>query len=229
MHWQLVRSIVEKGTISQAVCLMQALLQCRFGSGPIVELARIWVQLCRHRLDPLDATIAMSSIADVIECNSDQFVILDWLGESFISGDLTLIKPIVPLMIEKVATSPNYNAISRVDGLTLVVTSIWNILDDIYGCIPKSRPLRYQNIIFAAERANWPTDKMCAANDHRIDKLAQAIFETKSWGATPILADAIEEAGCDDCLILDHLRKPAAGTHWEGCWVLDHLLGFNNK
>jgi hypothetical protein len=38
-----------------------------------------------------------------------------------------------------------------------------------------------------------------------------------------ILADALEEAGCADASILDHLREP--GPHVRGCWVLDLLLG----
>jgi hypothetical protein len=37
-----------------------------------------------------------------------------------------------------------------------------------------------------------------------------------------VLADALEEAGCDDLAILDHLRGP--GPHVRGCWVVDLLL-----
>jgi hypothetical protein len=38
-----------------------------------------------------------------------------------------------------------------------------------------------------------------------------------------VLADALEEAGCDNPDILKHLRGP--GPHVRGCWVLDLLLG----
>jgi hypothetical protein len=37
-----------------------------------------------------------------------------------------------------------------------------------------------------------------------------------------ILADALEEAGCEDVDILGHLRSP--GPHVRGCWSLDLLL-----
>jgi hypothetical protein len=37
-----------------------------------------------------------------------------------------------------------------------------------------------------------------------------------------ILADALEEAGCDDTDLLEHLRGP--GPHVRGCFVLDLLL-----
>ncbi len=39
----------------------------------------------------------------------------------------------------------------------------------------------------------------------------------------PILADALEEAGCTDAAILDHCRGP--GPHVRGCWVVDLILG----
>jgi len=38
-----------------------------------------------------------------------------------------------------------------------------------------------------------------------------------------ILADALEDAGCADDVLLSHLRGP--GPHVRGCWVLDLLLG----
>jgi hypothetical protein len=38
-----------------------------------------------------------------------------------------------------------------------------------------------------------------------------------------VLSDALEEAGCTDDAILDHLRS--AGPHFRGCWALDLILG----
>jgi hypothetical protein len=38
-----------------------------------------------------------------------------------------------------------------------------------------------------------------------------------------LLADALEEAGCDATELLTHLRRP--GPHARGCWALDTLLG----
>jgi hypothetical protein len=37
-----------------------------------------------------------------------------------------------------------------------------------------------------------------------------------------VLADALEEAGCDNADILRHLREP--GEHVRGCWVVDLIL-----
>jgi hypothetical protein len=49
------------------------------------------------------------------------------------------------------------------------------------------------------------------------------MHESGDFGAMPILADALEDAGCDNKDILKHCREP--GEHVRGCWVLDLVLG----
>ncbi|MDY3553595.1 hypothetical protein R5W24_002698 [Gemmata sp. JC717] len=39
----------------------------------------------------------------------------------------------------------------------------------------------------------------------------------------PILADALQDAGCDNDDILNHCR--ADTVHARGCWVVDAVLG----
>jgi hypothetical protein len=53
--------------------------------------------------------------------------------------------------------------------------------------------------------------------------LAAGIYEDRAFDRLPILADALEEAGCDDPAMLSHLRGD--GPHCRGCWVLDLALG----
>ena len=60
-------------------------------------------------------------------------------------------------------------------------------------------------------------------NDGTIPKLAQAIYDERAFDRMPILADALEEAGCTNSGILDHCRQPA--EHVRGCWVVDLILG----
>jgi hypothetical protein len=60
-------------------------------------------------------------------------------------------------------------------------------------------------------------------NDGAIVRLAQNLYEENRHDDLPILADALEEAGCVQTELLDHLRKP--GTHLKGCWALDLVLG----
>jgi len=56
-----------------------------------------------------------------------------------------------------------------------------------------------------------------------VKQLAEAIYETKDFSRLPILADALEDAGCNNQDILNHCRQP--GVHARGCWCLDLLLG----
>jgi hypothetical protein len=60
-------------------------------------------------------------------------------------------------------------------------------------------------------------------NSGLVIKLAKRNYDERAFGDLPILADAIEDAGCTDAAILDHLRGP--GPHVRGCWVLDLILG----
>jgi len=60
-------------------------------------------------------------------------------------------------------------------------------------------------------------------NGRAIPRMAEAIYEERAFDRLPILADALEEAGCTDAAILEHCRGP--GPHVRGCWVVDLLLG----
>jgi hypothetical protein len=53
--------------------------------------------------------------------------------------------------------------------------------------------------------------------------LAEGIYEERAFDRMPILADALQEAGCEDAEVLDHCRGP--GPHGRGCRVIDLLLG----
>jgi len=60
-------------------------------------------------------------------------------------------------------------------------------------------------------------------NGRAVVSLAQGVYEDRAFDRLPILADALEEAGCTDPDLLDHLRSP--GPHVRGCWALDLILG----
>lgn len=53
--------------------------------------------------------------------------------------------------------------------------------------------------------------------------LARAVYAEHAFDRLPILADALEEAGCDDEQVLRHCREAVA--HARGCWVVDRVLG----
>jgi len=69
-----------------------------------------------------------------------------------------------------------------------------------------------------------------AWRDGTVRQLAQAAYDerclrrgTLDPARLAVLADALEEAGCTDPDILNHLRGP--GPHVRGCWALDLILG----
>ncbi len=83
-------------------------------------------------------------------------------------------------------------------------TSQSHLLRDIYG--NPFRPVTLDQ--------SWLTSNVLA--------LANGIYTEKAFDRMPILADALQDAGCDNEDILNHCRQP--GVHVRGCWVLDLVL-----
>lgn len=63
---------------------------------------------------------------------------------------------------------------------------------------------------------SWRTDTALA--------LARQMYESREFSPMPILADALQDAGCDNDDILSHCRD-ANQVHVRGCWVVDLVLG----
>jgi hypothetical protein len=53
--------------------------------------------------------------------------------------------------------------------------------------------------------------------------LARGIYAERAFDRLPILADALEDAGCDQPDLLAHCR--GVGHHVRGCWAVDLILG----
>jgi len=108
---------------------------------------------------------------------------------------------------------------SRVDLPTMM--RVWDegfsclvgMLRDIFGPLPF-------RAVFLDPAWHTPT----------VMELARASYDKRSLPAgtldtsrRAVLADALEDAGCDNADILGHLRGP--GPHVRGCWVVDLILG----
>jgi len=52
--------------------------------------------------------------------------------------------------------------------------------------------------------------------------MARGFVESRDFSAMPILADALQDAGCEDPEILEHCR--AEKPHYRGCWVIEMIL-----
>jgi hypothetical protein len=53
--------------------------------------------------------------------------------------------------------------------------------------------------------------------------LAEGIYQDRAFDRLPILADALQDAGCENADVLGHCR--GEGPHVRGCWVVDLVLG----
>jgi len=81
-------------------------------------------------------------------------------------------------------------------------------LQDIFG------PLPFRDVSMDRTVLEW--------NDRTVHKIAQTIYDERDFNHLPILADALEDAGCDNEEILSHCRRP--GSHSRGCWCVDLIL-----
>ncbi|MBA4067026.1 MAG: hypothetical protein C0501_25610 [Isosphaera sp.] len=68
----------------------------------------------------------------------------------------------------------------------------------------------------AAFEPAWRTDTAVS--------LARGMYEARDFAAMPILADALQDVGCDSDGILSHCRDPHQ-VHVRGGWVVDLVLG----
>ncbi|QEG26072.1 hypothetical protein GobsT_08070 [Gemmata obscuriglobus] len=117
-------------------------------------------------------------------------------------------------LAETVATINAYDSVvAELDRLgsdsPQLVAPDWPVLSDRFRDV-FGNPFR--SIAVARE---WLTSDVRA--------LAEGIYAERAFDGLPILADALQEAGCDSEDLLNHLR--GEGPHVRGCWALDLVLG----
>jgi hypothetical protein len=108
-----------------------------------------------------------------------------------------------------------------------VRASFWSLVDAVklhHQCDERAAAFRtvpifrdiigthFQNLPFLPV---WRTSTVVA--------LAQQMYDSRDFAAMPILADALQDAGCDSDSVLSHCRGD--GPHVRGCWVIDLILG----
>lgn len=98
------------------------------------------------------------------------------------------------------------NPDAKIAHLTLVA----NIIREICG-----NPFR--PVIVPATCRAWDSGQ--------VGRLAEAIYAERRYQELPVLADALEDAGCTEPVLLSHLR--GGGPHVRGCWALDLARGTN--
>jgi hypothetical protein len=123
-------------------------------------------------------------------------------GEQFVKEGAT------PEMLA--AWSDECYASDRIMGCTAINPNaiIADILREVIGPIP------FRRVSIAPAVLHW--------NGEAIPNLARGFYDDRRFQDLPILADALEEAGCTNAHLLSHCRGP--GPHVRGCWALDLIL-----
>lgn len=119
---------------------------------------------------------------------------------------------------------------------------IWNVFAASSAVVPQ--PSKYSEADYSAELAGDSRRQVglvhevfgnpfrpgrldahvLAWGDGVVRRLAQAIYEDRTFQYVPVLGDALEDAGCSCDAILAHCHEHA-DEHVRGCWVLDLILG----
>jgi hypothetical protein len=99
----------------------------------------------------------------------------------------------------------------------------WAVTGDAVGDGASARQVTLLRCIFGNPFRPVQVDPAWLGwHDGATVRIAQMIYEERCFQNLPILADALEEAGCTDPDILGHCQSGSA--HVRGCWVIDALL-----
>ena len=173
-----------------------ALRMLRFSKGRMTDRKlRLFACACCHA-GPADDDADLHAAVAAIELYADGLI-----GEKQLA-DYDVHTP--NILIRTVTASEAADAAYRT-AAALSYLPLCRLLHDLIG-----NPFRP-----AAVDPRWLTS---TARD-----LARTIYEDRAFDRLPILADALEEAGCDNADVLTHLRGD--GPHVRGCWALDLVLG----
>lgn len=92
-----------------------------------------------------------------------------------------------------------------------------------FGWVPRElhsvallREVYYNPYAFVPFLNEWRTPDVLA--------IARRVYDAREFSGMPVLADALQEAGCDCPHILAHCRNEPVEAHARGCWVLDLAL-----
>ena len=92
---------------------------------------------------------------------------------------------------------------------------------------PETDYLRFMNPAFLRDIFGNPFRPVTFApawQTAAASSLAQSMYDRRDFAAMPVLADLLEEAGCDSGEVLAHCRDEKQ-VHVRGCWVVDLVLG----
>jgi hypothetical protein len=159
--------------------------------------------------DYADGDAAHEDMIEMAQAASTPTRVID--GESIRRGALTARRIVVDVAsmgesLLQVVTSMIGETIGIRAEREQETSALCALVRDIFG-----NPFRS-----SAFSPSWRTDTALA--------LATQMYESREFSAMPILADALQDAGCDNDDILSHCRDTSQ-VHVRGCWVVDLVLG----
>lgn len=108
--------------------------------------------------------------------------------------------------------------------------AVWSVLDDPASWIERElgwtgvSSTEIANILREIVGNPWRS-LMSPEYPEIVRLLAQSIYDQRAFNLMSILADALEESGCQDVDMLSHCRcDQRIASHTRGCWVLDRIL-----
>jgi hypothetical protein len=113
------------------------------------------------------------------------------------------------------------SALRKLKGGTAYYSRGWDLSESIRTAELNLRPPEVRDLIPPSPVAVDPA--WLQWNGGTVSAIARRIYDERAFHDLPILADALEEAGCTNPAILDHCHQ--SGEHVRGCWVVDMILG----
>ncbi len=174
---------------------------------------RRFVLACVARLiqiDPSSKYVATLAFAEKLaddEANIDQdewIVAFEYSQDQLNEGSPDITAWLLSLTVGDYASDEAHWVLESMRGQSIDEAVPMGLFRDIFG-----NPFR------PVDFAPWRTDTAVS--------LARQMYESREFSAMPILADALQDAGCDNDEVLNHCR--GQGPHVRGCWVVDGVLG----
>ncbi len=93
------------------------------------------------------------------------------------------------------------------------------------GCLPLEEARRHHADLLRDIFGNPFRRTLIAPawQDGTVHRLAEVIYEERRFADLPLLADALQDAGCQEEAVLAHCQTTT--PHVRGCWLIDALLG----
>lgn len=203
---------------------MFALACCRELWGTLAdEPTRTALALVEHIADgdqrPTQVGVIQLPVGQaVIDCDASDLGPVGWLGPPQGKGaeerfDMDAVPLNLARFLEEAACARN-----------VLWPSDWLVNRFEFAGLPPYRQLDFfRDVVRCPAQPVHFQQAWLRSNGALVRRMAERMYAAEDFADLPILADALEDAGCTSSEILDHCREPR--RHVRGCWVVDLLLG----